>query len=119
MSMQVFRCCLFCYVEGQKAGMERMTDGGEDSVASDVGDSTFAVFLQGDVDVGGGDVALLSALLPRPRPAVTFVLLDDVQHLRRKHSLNERTELLLVVSKHHLEMVLLFGTTFSSGLIHI
>lgn len=53
-------------------------------MASDVGDSTFAVFLQGDVDVGGGDVALLSALLPRPRPAVAFVLLDDVQYLRGK-----------------------------------
>lgn len=47
-------------------------------MASDVGDSTFAVFLQGDVDVGGGDVTLLSALLPRPCPAIAFVLLDDV-----------------------------------------
>lgn len=66
---------------------ERMTGGGErteDSGASDVGDSTFAVFLHGDFYVGGRDVAFLSALLPRPRPAVAFVLLDDVQHLRRK-----------------------------------
>ena len=58
-----------------------MRGGLEDSVASDVGDSTFAVFLHGDFYVGGGDVALLPALLPRPRPAVAFVLLDDVQHL--------------------------------------
>lgn len=59
------------------------TDGRtEDSVASDVGDSTFAVFLQGDFYIGGGDVAFLSALLPRPCPAVAFILLDDVQHLQ-------------------------------------
>ena len=59
------------------------TDGRtEDSVASDVGDSTFAVFLQGDFYIGGGDVAFLSALLPRPCPAVAFILLDDIQHLQ-------------------------------------
>lgn len=96
--------------------MERRTDGGEDSVASDVGDSTFAVFLQGDADIRSGDVALLSALLPRPRPAVTFVLLDDVQHLRRK---TEPTELFLPAGEHHVEMMLFFGTTFGSGLIQI
>lgn len=55
-----------------------------DHSASDVGDSTFAVPLHGDFHVGRGDVALPSVLLPRPRPAVPFVLLDDVQHLRRK-----------------------------------
>lgn len=54
----------------------------EDSGASDVGDGTFAVFLQRDFYVGSGNVALLPALLPRPRPPVAFVLLDDVQHLR-------------------------------------
>lgn len=54
----------------------------EDSVASDVGDSTFAVFLHGDFYVGGGNIALLSALLPRPRPSITFILLYDVQHLQ-------------------------------------
>lgn len=53
----------------------------EDSVASDVGDSTFAVFLHGDFYVRGGNVALLTALLPRPRPAVAFIFLNDVQHL--------------------------------------
>lgn len=58
---------------------DRVTGG-----ASDVGDGTFAVFLHGDFYVGGGDVALLAALLPRPRPAVAFVLLDDVQHLERE-----------------------------------
>lgn len=61
-----------------------MTDAQEYSVASDVGDGTFAVCLQGDVHVGGGDVALLSALLLHPRPAVAFVLLDDVQDLGGK-----------------------------------
>jgi len=50
-------------------------------VASDVGDGTFAVSLHGDFDVGSGHVALLAALLPRPCPAVAFILLDDVQHL--------------------------------------
>lgn len=53
----------------------------EDSVASDVGDSTFAVFLQGDFYVRSGNVAFLATLFPRPRPAVAFILLDDVQHL--------------------------------------
>lgn len=50
--------------------------------SSDVGDSTFAVLLQSDIYIGGGDVAFLAALLPRPRPAVSFVLFDDVQHLQ-------------------------------------
>lgn len=50
-------------------------------MVSDVGDGTFAVFLQGDGNVGGGDVAFLAILRPRPRPAVAFVLLDDVQNL--------------------------------------
>lgn len=58
----------------------------EESVASDVGDSTFAVFLHGDFYVGRGHVALLPALLPRPRPAVAFILLDDVQHLQWKRA---------------------------------
>lgn len=49
--------------------------------ASDVGDGTFAAFLHGYVHIGGGDVAFLSALLPRSGPAVAFVLLYDVQHL--------------------------------------
>lgn len=68
--------------------MDRETDGRrvgvggrEDSMALDVGDGTFAVFLHGDVHVGGGHVALPSALLPHSGPAVAFVLLDDVQHL--------------------------------------
>lgn len=50
---------------------------------SDVGDSTFAALLQGDVHVRGWDVAFLAVLFPGPGPAVPFVLLDDVQHLRR------------------------------------
>lgn len=80
-----FLCSVSCWgresVDGGKdRGMEE--DRGEDSAASDVGDGTFAVFLQGDVYVGRGDVALLSALLPRPRPAVTFVFLDNIQHLK-------------------------------------
>lgn len=67
-------------------GVGQTDDGGvgwvrEDSVALDVGDGTFAVFLHGDVHVGGGHVALPSALLPHSGPAVAFVLLDDVQHL--------------------------------------
>lgn len=69
-------------------GTESRQDGdrqGERTVlASDVGDSTFAVFLHGDFYIGGRDVALLAALLPRPRPAVAFILLDDVQHLQPK-----------------------------------
>lgn len=68
----------------REQGMGKVTDGGEDSVALDVGDSTFAAFLQGNVHVGGGDVALLSALLPHSRPAVAFVLLDNIQHLAQE-----------------------------------
>ena len=60
-------------------------------LASDVGDSTFAVFLHGDFYVGGRDVAFLAALLPRPRPAVAFILLDDVQHLQRKRCVFKMT----------------------------
>lgn len=71
--------------DGEREGTGRRTDGGtgegEDSVALDVGDGTFAVFLHGDVHVGGGHVALLPTLLPHSGPAVAFVLLDDVQHL--------------------------------------
>ena len=48
---------------------------------SDVGDGTFAGLLHGDLHVRGGHVALLTALLPGPRPAVALVLLDYVQHL--------------------------------------
>ena len=58
------------------------------AAASDVGDSTFAVLLHGDLYVGGGDVALLPALLPGSGPAVPLVLLDDVQHL---HVDNKKT----------------------------
>lgn len=71
--------------------MERRGGCGEDDrrgrrqVISDVGDSTFAALLHGDVHVGGGDVAFLAALFPGSGPAVPFVLLDDVQHLRRRH----------------------------------
>lgn len=76
--------------------MEKMTDEWQDSEVSDVGDGTFAVFLQGDADIGGGDVAFLATLLPRPRPAVAFVLLDDVQNLWwKEESVNDHT--LLVV----------------------
>lgn len=71
----------------RERGMGKVTDGGEDSVALDVGDSTFAAFLQGNVHVGGGDVALLSALLPHSCPAVAFVLLDNVQHLAQERKL--------------------------------
>lgn len=59
---------------------QRQTGGG----ASDVRHGTFAVFLDGDFYVGSGNVAFLAALLPRPRPAVAFVLFDDVQHLQQK-----------------------------------
>lgn len=78
--------------DGEDDGRGQTDERTEDRVASDVGDSTFAVFLQGDFYVGGGDVALLSALLPRPRPAVAFILLDDVQHLhwKRHVPLNEQ-----------------------------
>lgn len=80
--MQVFRWSLSCYACRRRARVDRETDKTErDSVALDVGDGTFAVFLHGDVHVGGGHVALLSALLPHSGPAVAFVLLDDVQHL--------------------------------------
>lgn len=51
---------------------------------SDVGDGTFAVLLHGDLHVGRGDVTFLAVLLPGSGPAVTFVLLDDVQHLWRR-----------------------------------
>lgn len=71
----------------REQGMGKVTDGGEDSVALDVGNSTFAAFLQGNVHVGGGDVALLSALLPHSCPAVAFVLLDNVQHLVQERKL--------------------------------
>lgn len=45
---------------------------------SDVGDGTFAVFLQGDVHVRRGDVAFRAVLFPRSGPTVPFVLLYDV-----------------------------------------
>lgn len=85
--MQVFFFFSFvvlcgCTESSGAGGDDRRMGGQEDSVASDVGDSTFAVFLQGDFYIGGGDVAFLSALLPRPCPAVAFILLDDVQHLQ-------------------------------------
>lgn len=54
----------------------------EDSETSDVSDGTFAVFLNGDFYVGSGNVAFLPALLPRPGPAVAFILFYDVQDLR-------------------------------------
>lgn len=69
-------------MDGETDGWtDRQSGVEEDSVALDVGDGTFAVFLHGDVHVGGGHVALLAALLPHSSPAVAFVLLDDVQHL--------------------------------------
>lgn len=67
----------FSGVTLKQADTERTTE----RTASDVGDGTFTVFLQRDFYVGGGDVALLAALLPRPRPPVAFIFLDDVQHL--------------------------------------
>lgn len=57
---------------------ETQTDHSE---ASDVGDGTFTVFLYCDFYVGGGNVAFLPTLLPGSRPAVPFILLDDVQNL--------------------------------------
>lgn len=47
--------------------------------------STFGVCFQKDLDVGGGHVSLLVLVPPHPRPAVSFVLLDDVQQLALRH----------------------------------
>lgn len=52
--------------------------GGGDSVISDVGDGTFAAFLQDDVHIRRRDVAFLAILFPGSGPAVSFVLLYDV-----------------------------------------
>lgn len=58
--------------------MQGVTEEGEDSVISDVGDGTFAAFLQGDVHVRSGDVTFLAVLFPCSGPTVPFVLLYDV-----------------------------------------
>lgn len=50
----------------------------EESVISDVGDGTFAAFLQDDVHIRRRDVAFLAILFPGSGPAVSFVLLYDV-----------------------------------------
>lgn len=79
MFVQVFRRRLFCWEMERRDGIvERMTDEWEDSVISDVGDSTFAAFLQGDVHVRRGDVTFLAILFPSSGPAVPFVLLYDI-----------------------------------------
>ena len=80
MSMQMLGSCL-C-PDTLRGGQTWGTWHTEDSVASDVGDGTFAVFLQSYFYIGGGNVAFLAALLPRPRPAIAFILFDDVQNLK-------------------------------------
>lgn len=51
-----------------------------------IGDRTFAVFLQCDLHIGRGDVALHSAMFPNPRPSIAFIFLYDVQHLVLVHN---------------------------------
>lgn len=41
--------------------------------------------VEGDVGIGGGDVAFISVVPPNPRPPVTFVLLHHGQHLALLH----------------------------------
>lgn len=74
------------------------------SGASDVRHGTFAVFLDGDFYVGSGNVAFLAALLPRPRPAVAFVLFNDVQHLQQvqQHTQHGRYEQKSGRNKHEI-----------------
>lgn len=45
---------------------------------SDVGDGTFAAFLQADVHVRRGDITFPAVLFPCSGPTVPFVLLYDV-----------------------------------------
>lgn len=54
-------------------------------LSSNVGNRTFAVLLQRDLHVGCGNITLLTALLANSRPAVAFILLDNIHHLLLFH----------------------------------
>lgn len=54
-------------------------------MSSNIGDRTFAVLLHRDRHVGRGNITLLTALLTNSRPAIAFVLLDNIQHLILLH----------------------------------